>query len=305
MLLEHRELAKLKNTYIDALPTFINPRTGKIHTTYNQIGVATGRLSSNDPNLQNIPVGDAEHTLTIRAAFKPAPGNLFISADYSQIELRVLAYLSQDKALIEAFKHDYDIHRQTAAHLFAVAPEKVTHEQRQTGKRVNFSVLYGVTPFGLSRDMKIPLAQAKQYIERYFSSYKGVARWIETIIAATKKDGYVTTLWGRRRYIPAIKEHNKVLFQEACRVAVNTIAQGTAAEVMKKAMIMLDTALRRQSLQAQMLLQIHDEILVETPLEKADQVETIVKKTLENVVDWNVHLIATTRVGTDWQAVSK
>jgi len=305
MLLEHRELAKLKNTYIDALPDFINKKTGRIHTTYNQIGVATGRLSSTDPNLQNIPVGESDGVLTVRSAFKPVPGNLFISADYSQIELRVLAYLSQDALLVEAFKHAHDIHRATAAHLFNVTPEEVSHEQRQTGKRVNFSVLYGVTPFGLSRDMKVPLSEAKQYIERYFATYKGVAHWIEQVIAQTKRDGYVTTHWGRRRYIPAIHEHNKVLFQEACRVAVNTIAQGTAAEIMKLAMIALDRRLKEGNSKAHMLLQIHDEIVVEVAQDQADHVDRLIKETLESVVDWNVGLEVTTRRGGDWQAVSK
>lgn len=305
LLLEHRELSKLKNTYIDALPETINPRTGRIHTTYNQIGVATGRLSSTDPNLQNIPVGNFINGLTVRAAFKASPGCLFISADYSQIELRVLAYLTQDPVLLEAFRGGHDIHQETAAYLFEVSPELVTHEQRQTGKRINFSVLYGVTPYGLSRDIKVPLAEAKQYIDRYFNTYKGVATWMEAVIERTKKDGYVTTHWGRRRSIPAIHERNKVLYQEACRVAINTIAQGTAAEIMKRAMIALAPELEKITSRAAILLQIHDEILVEVPLEYADQIDFLVKETLEKVVDWNIALTVTTRRGADWQAVSK
>lgn len=305
MLLEHRELAKLLNTYVDALPESINSRTGRIHTTYNQTGVATGRLSSTEPNLQNIPVSDGTSHLTVRSAFKAAPGNLFISADYSQIELCILAYLSQDPLLIEAFKENRDIHQETAAHIFDKALHEVTVEERQIGKRVNFSVLYGVTPYGLSRDLKIALADAKQYIDRYFSKYKGVADWMAATIAQAQKDGYVTTYWGRRRYIPAIREKNKVLFQEACRVAVNTVAQGTAAEVVKKAMIALERALTDHTCTARLLLQIHDEILVETVTEQADIVEEIVKTTLETIVDWNVHLSVTTRRGADWQLVSK
>lgn len=305
MLLEHRELSKLLNTYVDVLPTMINAKTGRIHTTFNQIGVATGRLSSNDPNLQNIPVGDATDHLTVRSAFKAGEGNLFVAADYSQIELRILTYLSQDPALIAAFKEDRDIHRETAMHLFEKESGDVSHEERQIGKRINFSVLYGITPFGLSKDLRIPLASAKKYIDRYFGRYKGVAAWMETIIEQAKKDGYVTTHWGRRRYVPAIRERNKVLYQEACRVAINTVAQGTAAEVMKRAMIALAEAFENQNLNAQMLVQIHDEILVEVRADQVDQVEELTKNTLESIVDWNVPLIATTRRGADWQAVSK
>lgn len=305
MLLEHRELSKLLNTYVDALPASINARTGRIHTNFNQTGVATGRLSSTDPNMQNIPVGDADDHLTVRSAFKAGEGKLFVSADYSQIELRILAYLSQDPTLIAAFKEERDIHRETAVHLFDKKADDITHEERQIGKRINFSVLYGITPFGLSKDLKISLASAKHYIDRYFGRYKGVAAWMEAVIAQAQKDGYVTTHWGRRRYIPAIRERNKVLFQEACRVAVNTVAQGTAAEVMKKAMIQLNQKFKDHKIPAQLLLQIHDEILVETAAEQVDLVEELTKQTLESIVDWNVHLTATTRRGADWQTVSK
>jgi DNA polymerase-1 len=305
MLLEHRELSKLLNTYVDVLPTMINKHTGRIHTNFNQTGVATGRLSSNDPNLQNIPVGDATDHMTVRSAFKAGAGNLFVAADYSQIELRILAYLSQDQALIAAFKEDRDIHRETAMYLFEKEQNEISHEERQIGKRINFSVLYGITPFGLSKDLKIPLAAAKKYIDRYFGRYKGVAAWMESIIERAKKDGYVTTHWGRRRYVPAIRERNKVLYQEACRVAINTVAQGTAAEVMKRAMIALADIFKKQNLSAQMLLQIHDEIVVEVRADQVDTVEELTKNTLESIVDWNVPLIVTTRRGADWQAVSK
>ncbi|HEV2917470.1 MAG TPA: DNA polymerase I [Candidatus Babeliales bacterium] len=305
LLIKHRELSKLKGTYIEAIPTFINPYTGRVHTTFNQVGIATGRLSSTDPNLQNIPVESGYYSGAVRAAFKPKPGYIFLSADYSQIELRVLAYLSQDKALVEAFQAQRDIHQETAAHIFALKPEDITAEQRQVGKRINFSLLYGVTPFGLSRDMKIPLSAAKQYIDRYFAQYPQVGDWIEKIIAFAKDNGYVQTVWGRRRYIPTIHEKNRVLFQEACRIAVNTVAQGTAAELMKISMINLYHACMQEKIDARMLLQIHDELLIEVAQDQALPAVELVTQKLESVVQWNVPLRIATRLGPDWRMVSK
>jgi DNA polymerase I len=305
LLLEYRELAKLKNTYIDALPKFINPLTGRVHTTFNQVGVATGRLSSAEPNLQNIPVESTHYGNAVRAAFKAKKDYLFLSADYSQIELRVLAFLSQDPILLEAFRAQRDIHQETAAHIFSVAPDQVTTAQRQVGKRINFSLLYGLTAFGLSRDIKIPLSDAKKYIERYFAQYARVGAWIEEVIESAKEHGYVETHWGRRRYVPAIRERNRVLFQEACRVAVNTVAQGTAAELMKIGMINLHTLFLNNNLDARMLLQIHDELLIEVSGKEVFTVVEVVKNTLESVVGWNVPLLVTTRIGADWGIVSK
>jgi DNA polymerase-1 len=300
LLLKHRELSKLKNTYIDALPRYINRITGRIHTTFNQIGVATGRLSSTEPNLQNIPHDGKSYSTAIRSAFKAKPGHLFLSADYSQIELRVLAYLSQDPALIDAFAHNRDIHQETAARIFDSSAEMVTQEQRQIGKRINFSLLYGVTPFGLSQDLKIPLSDARHYIERYFTEYARVKVWIDETIIFAKSHGYVQTYWGRRRYLPAINERNQTLFQEACRMAVNTIVQGTAAELMKIGMIRLHTILRENPVKAHMLLQIHDELLIECPKEIMALIDEQAHHVLESVVDWNVPLLVNTRVGTDW-----
>ncbi len=304
LIMEYRELSKLKNTYIDALPAYINAKTGRIHTSYNQVAVATGRLSSTDPNLQNIPLNGREG-LRVRSAFIPKEGNLFISADYSQIELRVLAYLSQDSALKEAFDENRDIHQETAARIFGVKHSEVTVEQRTVGKRINFSLLYGVTPYGLSRDLEIPFGQAKTYIDRYFQEYGGVRTWMDHIIEETKKNGYVETLWGRRRYIPAMYEKNQVLYQEACRVAINTVAQGTAAELMKIGMIKVQHALENQYPDAHILLQIHDELLISVPQVLAKEVEVQVKRILEAVVDWNVPLKITTRKGATWHEVTK
>ncbi len=303
LILKYRELFKLKSTYIDALPMYINPTTDHVHTTFNQVAVATGRLASSDPNLQNIPASGLG--LEIRAAFKPEEGHSFISADYSQIELRVLAHLSQDKKLVHAFLSGADVHTETAALLFNVPFQKVTSEQRQIGKRINFSILYGLTPFGLSKDLGIPFKDAKEYIATYFAQYPGVSAWMEGVVEETKKHGYVQTYWGRRRYIPAIYEQNKTLYEEARRVAINTKAQGTAAEIMKLGMINLDSALRAQNLDAHIVLQIHDELLISVDNAQKDAMATLAKATLESVVDWHVPLLVTTRMGKDWKEVTK
>ncbi len=303
LILKYRELFKLKSTYIEALPNYINPKDTRIHTTFNQTRVATGRLSSFDPNLQNVPVSGAG--LAIRAAFQPVEGHTFISGDYSQIELRVLAYLSQDKALLEAFKNGHDVHAETAARLFNTSLERITSAQRQIGKRINFSILYGLTPYGLSKDLGIPFKEAKQYIDTYFAQYPGVRAWMEAVVKGAEEQGYVTTHWGRRRYVPAIYEKNRVLYEEAKRVAINTVAQGTAAEIMKQGMIALAERLKAAYPDVQMLLQIHDELLISAPEGQSEQVEALMKETLEGVVDWDVPLVVTTRRASDWAKVSK
>lgn len=304
LIAKYRELSKLKSTYIDALPEYINPHTNKIHTSFSQTQVATGRLSSSEPNLQNIPTITA-YGKEIRAAFVPKQGHLFVSADYSQIELRVLAYLSQDPALLHAFAQNRDIHAETAARLFDVSPEQVTPEQRNMGKRINFSVLYGMTPFGLSQDLGIPFGQAKDYIDKYFAGYPKVMEWMEQVIVDTKHKGYVTTLAGRRRYVPAIYEKNRSLYEEARRVAINTVAQGTAAEIMKKGMITLNALFKEKSLGAQIILQIHDELVVSVPEQELQIAEKVIIDTLEKVVDWNVPLVVNTRAGKNWKEITK
>lgn len=306
LILEYRELAKLKNTYIDALPNYINSHTKRIHTSYSQITTATGRLSSTEPNLQNIPAeGSSRYGAAIRAAFIADEGQIFIAADYSQIELRVMAYLSQDPALIDAFNHNRDIHIETAARIFDIAPHSVTHEQRQVGKRINFSLLYGMTPYGLSKDLHIPYKDAKLYIERYYAQYPRVALWMEDIVAFAKEHGYVQTHWGRRRYIPTIYEKNKSLYEEACRIAINTVGQGTAAEIMKIGMLNLSKLLHTNDLHAHLVLQIHDELLLSVVREQESPVKNLVQKTLESVVDWNVPLQVTIKSGKTWNETSK
>jgi len=305
MIMKYRELFKLKSTYIDSLPGFVNPKTKKIHTTFRQTIVATGRLSSSDPNLQNIPTDGTGYGIEIRSAFVPKQGHVFLSADYSQIELRVLAYLSKDKSLTQAFLQGHDIHAETASRLFGIPLEKVSHDQRQIGKRINFSILYGLTPFGLSKDLDIPFAEAKTCIEKYFEQYPGVSKWMEGVVESTKKNGYVTTLLGRRRYIPGIYEKNRSLYDVAKRVAINTVAQGTAAEVMKLGMIRVHDVLKKNKLDAQILLQIHDELLLSVAKQEKETIESVVKKALESVVDWKVPLIVTTRFGKNWKEASK
>lgn len=303
LILKYRELYKLKSTYVSALPAAINPETGHIHTSYNQISVATGRLASSEPNLQNIPVQEGE--LTVRSAFFAPENEVFISADYSQIELRVLAHLSQDKALLEAFLHNRDIHAQTAAGLFDTALDQVTHQQRQIGKRINFSILYGLTPYGLSKDLNISTTQAKEYIDKYFAQYPAVRGWMDQVIEQTKRTGYTQTVWGRKRAVPGIREKNRHLFEAACRIAINTCAQGTAAEIMKMGMIKLHEAFKQQNLDARIILQIHDELLIKTPHGQEKSVHDLTQKTLESVVDWPVPLKVTLRSGKTWQDVTK
>jgi len=305
LLLKYRELFKLKSTYIESLPEYINAKDGKIHTSYNQTSVTTGRLASSDPNLQNIPADATGFGRAIREAFQPASGHLFISADYSQIELRVLAFLSQDQTLLNAFKQGLDIHAQTAAGLFGVPLTAVTREQRQMGKRINFSILYGLTPYGLSKDMNITFSQAKEYIDKYFKQYPGVRAWMEKIVEETKKNGYVTTYWGKRRYIPAIYEKNRSLYEEARRIAINTVAQGTAAEIMKLGMINITKMIAQEKLDAYIVLQIHDELLLSVAQGQADKAQALITDILEHVVDWPVALEVKTRQGVNWAQVSK
>ena len=234
-------------------------------------------------------------------AFKPQGDRVFLSADYSQIELRVLAHLSQDSNLLKAFKDGHDIHAETAAHIFDIPLDKITSKERTVGKRINFSILYGLTPYGLSKDLDISLTDAKKYIDAYFAQYPKVREWMNSIIEKGTEKGYVTTLFGRRRPVPGLKERNKNLYDLACRIAINTVAQGTAAEIMKMGMLKVFNALKEQKLDAHILLQIHDEILLTVAKGSKKQVEKIVKKELEQVVDWDVELLVDTHIGSNWK----
>ncbi|MGZ6250529.1 MAG: DNA polymerase I [Candidatus Chromulinivorax sp.] len=305
LLLKYRELFKLQTTYIQGLPEYINPITHKIHTSFNQTMVATGRLSSSNPNLQNIPTGNLGYPVTIRSAFKAEQGYQFLAADYSQIELRILAHLSQDQTLVQAFLENKDIHLQTAAKLFSMQPDEIQPEQRNVGKTINFSILYGLTSFGLSKSLEIPYKEAKKYIQTYFEQYPGIVTWMEKTVEFAKTHGYVETMHGRKRYVPGIYEKNKILYELAKRIAINSVVQGTASEIMKLGMIKLQQNLQAQKCNAKILLQIHDELILSVPENQIDLAKKITKESLESVVDWQIPLTIQTKAGTTWQDVTK
>jgi len=301
-ILDYRQLSKLKGTYVDALPQLLSPEDGRLHTTFNPAGAATGRLSSTEPNLQNIPVR-TEAGREIRSCFVPEPGWVLLSADYSQIELRLLAHFSSDAALVDAFLRGEDIHTRTASEIHGVPPLMVTPEMRRAAKAVNFGIVYGQTPFGLAQQLGISKEEAKQYIDRYFQRYPGVKLWIERTIAEVRERGYTLTLWGRRRPIPDILSKNPNARAFAERTAVNTPLQGTAADLMRKAMIRADAELRRRNLRSRMLLQVHDELVLECPPEELAEARSLVKEAMEGVEKLAVPLLAETAAGPNWRDV--
>jgi DNA polymerase-1 len=300
-ILAHRKLSKLKSTYVDALPLLVNEQTGRLHTHYVQTGTTTGRLSSKDPNLQNIPVREEEGR-RIRAAFVPAAGMRFVSADYAQIELAVMAYLSKDPILLEAFREGRDIHRQTASLIFGAAEGEVTPEQRRVGKTINFGVIYGQTAYGLSQALKIGKADAERFIRTYFQRYEGVDRFLRETIRRAEETGYVETLLGRRRKVNAIRSQNKTEKSAAERVAVNSPIQGTAADLVKLAMTALYNRLKREGLASRILLQVHDEIILESPGEEAQAVAGIVREVMERVTEHAIPLKVHCEIGDSWGA---
>ena len=299
-VLEYRGLSKLKSTYVDSLPTLINPQTSRIHTTFNQTGSATGRFSSTNPNLQNIPVR-TELGREIRAAFVPREGWKLVIADYSQIELRLLAHASKDQVLVDAFRNGEDIHTRTASEVFGVLPMLVTPEFRRRAKAVNFGIVYGQTSFGLASALGIPRAEADDYIKSYFKRYAGVKRWIDATIAEVRASGYAITLFGRRRPIPDMDSRNSNARGFAERTAVNTPLQGGAADMIKLAMIRVDAELTQRGMQARMLLQVHDELVFEAPPEEVDEVRRLAKRLMEGVRNLEVPLLVETGVGDNWK----
>jgi DNA polymerase-1 len=301
-IIEHRTLAKLKSTYADALPMLVNPTTGRIHTSFNQLVAATGRLSSSAPNLQNIPVR-TELGRRIRAAFVPEAGWRFLAADYSQIELRILAHVSGEESLIEAFRRGEDIHARTASEVFGVALAAVTPEQRDIAKTTNFSVIYGVTAFGLSRGLDISPKQAQEFLDRFFARHPKVKAYLARTVKEGRERGFVATLLGRRRYLPELRSGNPNLRGFGERMATNAPIQGTAADLVKIAMVRMAAELRAHRLETRMLLQVHDELLFEVPAAEVERLQALATLVMESAVSLDVPLKVDVKVGDDWAAV--
>jgi DNA polymerase I len=299
MILEYRELKKLISTYIAALPTYINLETGKIHTTYNQTVTATGRLSSSNPNLQNLPIR-SERGQLIREAVIPDDGCVFLSADYSQIELRLMAHFSQDPHLVEAFRSGKDVHAATAAKIFNVPLEQVTKEQRRQAKTANFGIIYGISAFGLAQQLDCSRSEAKALIDGYFAAFPGVIDYIDRQKELARQQGYAITLFGRKRYLPDILSHNATVRSFAERNAVNSPIQGTAADIIKMAMVTIHRRLKEEGLRAQMIMQVHDELNFNVPQCEVERVRDIVVNEMQNVVHLTVPLIADCGIGTNW-----
>jgi DNA polymerase-1 len=299
LILEYRELKKLISTYIAALPTYINPETGKIHTTYNQTVTATGRLSSSNPNLQNLPIR-SERGQLIRQAVIPDEGCVFLSADYSQIELRLMAHFSQDPHMVEAFRSGQDVHAATAAKIFGVSIEEVTKEQRRQAKTANFGIIYGISAFGLAQQLDCSRSEAKSLIDGYFAAFPGVIDYIEKQKELARQHGYAVTLFGRKRYLPDIVSHNATVRSFAERNAVNSPIQGTAADIIKMAMVAIAARLKEEGLKTRMIMQVHDELNFNVPMDEVDRVREMVVYEMQNVVHLTVPLIADCGIGENW-----
>ncbi|MFW5995298.1 MAG: DNA polymerase I, partial [Spirochaetia bacterium] len=299
LVLRHRTLSKLKSTYVDSLPKLVNKETGRIHTSFVLTGTATGRLSSRNPNLQNIPVREQEGR-RIRSAFVPAQGNVFVSADYAQIELVVLGHLSGDPGLSAAFRDGRDVHSATGAMIFGVEPENVSAEQRRIAKTINFGVMYGMSAFRLSRELKIPRAEAEHFIERYFATYSRIKEFVEECVEQAKRTGYTETLLGRRRALPELSSRNRTERQGAERIAVNTPIQGTAADIVKRAMLRVDKRLRDELLAARLILQVHDELMIECPEAEEGAVRAILETEMPSAVTLDLPLKVSIESGYSW-----
>jgi len=299
-ILDYRLLAKLQSTYVEGLLKVIRKETGRVHTRFHQTLTATGRLSSSEPNLQNIPIR-LEEGRRLRQVFEPTYKDWVIfAADYSQIELRILAHLSGDEALIDAFRRDMDIHTRTAADVFEVPPEQVTSLMRRQAKAVNFGIVYGISDFGLAQNLNIPQKEAKRFIESYFEKFPGVKRYMDEIVKQARERGYVTTLMNRRRYLPDIHSRNYQLRSFAERTAMNTPIQGSAADLIKLAMVRIDRAMRDAQMDARMLLQVHDELIFECPKDELAALEVLVRDNMENAMTLSVPLKVDTAYGPTW-----
>ena len=298
-LLEYRQLMKLNSTYVEGMKVYVNPKTKRIHSFFHQTITATGRISSTEPNLQNIPTR-FELGKQLRKVFRPAENCVYIDADYSQIELRVLAHISNDEHMIQAFKNGEDIHKQAASKVFNIPIDEVTKEQRSSAKAVNFGIVYGISDFGLGEQLHIPRKKAKQYIEQYLQMYSGIKKFMNDIVETAKEKGYVETEFKRRRYIPELKSNNYMVRQFGQRVAMNTPIQGTAADIMKIAMINVLKEIKTRNLKSKIILQVHDEMMIEAPLEEAEEIKEILKNKMENATQLKVPLIAEISEATNW-----
>jgi DNA polymerase-1 len=302
-IIEYRMLSKLDSTYGRGLMAFVEPKTHKIYSTFNQTVAATGRLSSSNPNLQNIPV-KTEMGREIRRVFVPsARDRILVDADYSQIELRVLAHLSGDENLIDAFKKEQDIHTRTASEIFNVSLDAVTRTQRGQAKAINFGLIYGKQAFSLGKDLGISRNEAQDYINRYFARYPKVQDYMENVKRQAKDEGYVTTIWGRRRYIPEMNSRNAMLVQAGERMALNTPIQGSAADIIKLAMIKVYNRLRTENLEANLILQVHDELIIDTPKNEQEQVVRLIKEEMEAAAKLCVPLTVDVNTGMSWYDV--
>ncbi|MEY4561621.1 MAG: hypothetical protein RLZZ618_898, partial [Pseudomonadota bacterium] len=298
-LLEHRSLAKLKGTYTDKLPLMVNPDTGHVHTNYAQAVAVTGRLSSNDPNLQNIPIRTAEGR-RVREAFIAPPGHVIMSADYSQIELRIMAHISGDENLLRAFAEGMDVHRATASEIFSVEPAAVSSEQRRYAKVINFGLIYGMSAFGLASNLGIERSAAASYIERYFTRYPGVKNYMDETRASAKDRGFVETVFGRRLWLPEINSPNGPRRAGAERAAINAPMQGTAADLIKFAMIAVQRTLDTQGMGTRMVMQVHDELVLEVPKEELEWARVEIPRLMAGVAELKVPLLAEVGVGPNW-----
>jgi DNA polymerase-1 len=301
LIIEHRGLAKLRGTYTEKLPLQVNPNTGRIHTSYHQSVAATGRLSSSDPNLQNIPIRTPEGR-RIRQAFIAPPGQLLMAADYSQIELRIMAHLSGDEGLLAAFATDRDVHQATAAEVFGVAPEAVTTDQRRAAKAINFGLIYGMSAFGLAKQLGVDRGAAQQYVDLYFARYPGVKRYMDETRKAAREQGYVSTVFGRRLHLPDINARNKQLQQYAERSAINAPMQGTAADIIKRAMIDVEGWLQAQgeAAPARLIMQVHDELVLEVRADAVEEVREGVRQHMCAAAELRVPLKVEVGVGANW-----
>jgi DNA polymerase-1 len=299
LILEHRSYSKLKSTYTDTLPLQINPQTGRVHTSYHQAVAATGRLSSSDPNLQNIPIR-TEEGRRIRRAFVASPGCRLVAADYSQIELRIMAHLSGDGGLISAFARGEDIHRATAAEVFGLKPAEVGDDQRRAAKAINFGLIYGMSAFGLARQLGIERSAAQQYVDLYFSRYPGVRAYMDRIRTEARERGYVETIFGRRLYLPDINSRNLQRRQYAERTAINAPMQGSAADIVKRAMIAVDAWLQDGGPRAQLVMQVHDELVLEVAENAVDAVCVRVRDLMSGAATLAVPLLVDLGVGANW-----